>query len=557
MRRPPKAAPSIKRVVRELDPDMRWPAMRSLERALETIPDLQIRDQALKELLQMEAVLHLVSLRVRALGSMIILDDRFDPVTQEHYKRLLTRLFTMAALMEIPKDVLGPFLDLVGEEELTEARIRDAQYVSGLPTPVLSHLQFPGMEPPSFGRELLAAWLKRGNHLPHDEDWMSGLAIKEVIVPSPEDQVAFAQAILDPPPMAPALERAMKRRAEWKQCQKATENKETQALLKLLALGNQDVAEGRVEPVQDVIQNLRSEKPNPSRLRRVTTMAALLECPPDLLAGFLDFIAEEELTDGRITAAQFILGLPTPVLSHVNTPALKGDSAYGAARELLVQWRERAEPAGVRPEGCLCAWLSGQELRGWVVTGCPLHGPESELRTMTECLEEIQRAARHYLQNPADMCQRDRLALAEADARAVLYDLPRPRRSLAVEETDHVGAGTDMIETPEEATDEQHPVPNTETRDAMEEAEAIVRKLEELGVVAVRAAQIEKGDGTLDDLWEKADAGPRTDGVMRLEDMEEAKCRRGKPKKQEGPEGADIKAGIRAHMRKKHGKGKP
>lgn len=37
---------------------------------------------------------------------------------------------------------------------------------------------------------------------------------------------------------------------------------------------------------------------------RLTTMAALLECPLELLAGFLDFIAEEELTAGRITAGQ-------------------------------------------------------------------------------------------------------------------------------------------------------------------------------------------------------------------------------------------------------------
>ena len=161
---------------------------------------------------------------------------------------------------------------------------------------------------------------------------------------------------------------------------------------------------------------------------RLTTMAALLKCPPEHLAGFLDFIAEEEMTDGRITAGQYVLGMPTPVLGHLNSLTQWGEPSYGPARELLAQWRERAEPAVGRPEGCRCAWLSGPELRGWVVTGCPLHGPESELRTMAECLEEIQRAARHHLQDPSDPGQRDRLALAEADAHAVLYDLPRPRR---------------------------------------------------------------------------------------------------------------------------------
>jgi hypothetical protein len=80
---------------------------------------------------------------------------------------------------------------------------------------------------------------------------------------------------------------------------------------------------------------------------------------------------------------------------------------------------------------------------------------------------------------------------------------------------------------------------------------------EELGEAAVRGAQREKVAGTLNDLWEKADTGPRTDLVMSLEDMDEAKGRRGKPKKQMGSEGPDVKAGIRAHIQKKHGKGKP
>jgi hypothetical protein len=60
----------------------------------------------------------------------------------------------------------------------------------------------------------------------------------------------------------------MKRRAELKKCLEAPVNKETQALLKLLALGSQDVAEGRVEPVQDVIHHLRSNKRKQSKVRR-------------------------------------------------------------------------------------------------------------------------------------------------------------------------------------------------------------------------------------------------------------------------------------------------
>lgn len=52
----------------------------------------------------------------------------------------------------------------------------------------------------------------------------------------------------------------MKRRAELKEYLETTEEKEAQALLKLLDLGNQDVAEGRVEPVQNVIQHLRQKR---------------------------------------------------------------------------------------------------------------------------------------------------------------------------------------------------------------------------------------------------------------------------------------------------------
>jgi hypothetical protein len=159
---------------------------------------------------------------------------------------------------------------------------------------------------------------------------------------------------------------------------------------------------------------------------------------------------------------------------------------------------------------------------------------------MAECLEEIQLAVRHYLQSPANPGHRDRLATAVADAHAVLHDLPRPRRSFAVEEADHVGDRTDIVETPEQRGSRL----------------LMAATSEELGAAAVRGAQREKGAGTLNDLWEKADAGPRTDGVMSLEDMDDAKGRRGKPKTQKGAEGTDIKAGIRAHMTKKHGKRK-
>ena len=113
--------------------------------------------------------------------------------------RTRLRLATMAKVLETDLTLLEPFLDFLAEEELTDRRIVDAQWILGLCTPICSHLQFPKMEPPSVGRELLAEWLRRQ---------------ADRISLSPEDQAVFVEAILNPPPLAPAMERAFKRRAE-------------------------------------------------------------------------------------------------------------------------------------------------------------------------------------------------------------------------------------------------------------------------------------------------------------------------------------------------------
>ena len=40
------------------------------------------------------------------------------------------------------------------------------------------------------------------------------------------------------------------------------ETQDTLALLKLLALGNQEVADGKVQPLKDVVKRLRAKRPN-------------------------------------------------------------------------------------------------------------------------------------------------------------------------------------------------------------------------------------------------------------------------------------------------------
>lgn len=72
-----------------------------------------------------------------------------------------TRLATLAEVLETDLPALVSFLDLLAEEEMTDKRIADAQWVMGLCTPVCSHLQFPKMEPPACGKELLAEWRRR------------------------------------------------------------------------------------------------------------------------------------------------------------------------------------------------------------------------------------------------------------------------------------------------------------------------------------------------------------------------------------------------------------
>ena len=126
------------------------------------------------------------------------------------------RLATLAAVLETPLDRLESFLDLLGEAPMDDRRIADAQHVMGLCTPVCSYLVFPKMEGPSCGKELLKAWQSAQEYHRVAAEVMALDSADQVdpIKLSPKDQAAFAAALVDPPPVAPAMERAMRRRAE-------------------------------------------------------------------------------------------------------------------------------------------------------------------------------------------------------------------------------------------------------------------------------------------------------------------------------------------------------
>jgi hypothetical protein len=58
----------------------------------------------------------------------------------------------------------------------------------------------------------------------------------------------------------------------------------------------------------------------------------------------------------------------------------------------------------------------------------------SSAQELAACLEEIARSIRHHLADPSSLGCRDRLSTAAADAFALLYDAPRPRRVITLEE---------------------------------------------------------------------------------------------------------------------------
>jgi hypothetical protein len=72
--------------------------------------------------------------------------------------------------------------------------------------------------------------------------------------------------------------------------------------------------------------------------RRWTVLASVLETPLTDLVSFLDLLAEDEMTDRRIADAQHVMGLCTPVCSHLQFPAMGLPSC---GRELLREWLRR------------------------------------------------------------------------------------------------------------------------------------------------------------------------------------------------------------------------
>ena len=219
-------------------------------------------------------------------------------------------------------------------------------------------------------------------------------------------------------------------------------------------------------PVQDLpqLRALLSEQGFFDTLAqcRLQTMAVVMETPLKDLEGFLDFLGEEPLTRTRITGAQYVMGLPTPVLSHLQFPEMEPPT-FG--RELLAEWLRRQSPDdavkpvalsesdSLEPEpndfSCATHAVYGSEWP-WP-NSCVFCEYDRELQRMAECLEVIARAAKRHLADPADPAWRDRLSTATADAFAVLYDAPRPRRAITVEELVASGLTVKVGTDPSEA----------------------------------------------------------------------------------------------------------
>lgn len=98
-------------------------------------------------------------------------------------------------------------------------------------------------------------------------------------------------------------------------------------------------------------------------------------------------------------------------------------------------------------------WAAREGLPAWV-QGIPIRYEKeavTEFRTLWETCEEIARAAKRHLADPANPAWRDRLSTATADAFAVLYDAPRPRRAITVEELVASGLTVKVGTDPSEA----------------------------------------------------------------------------------------------------------
>jgi len=116
---------------------------------------------------------------------------------------------------------------------------------------------------------------------------------------------------------------------------------DTHALLALLGASSEDVEAGRIATFAEVLSAIRNVAKVRAE-RRLRILAEVMETPQDRLGRFIDMLGTQPLTEDRIVGAQYALGLPTPVASHLAFP-LMALPPNREARELLEEFGLRKQ----------------------------------------------------------------------------------------------------------------------------------------------------------------------------------------------------------------------
>ena len=153
------------------------------------------------------------------------------------------------------------------------------------------------------------------------------------------------------------------------------EGPDTLALVKLLAMGQQEIESGRMSPFEDVFARMREQN-----RKQPTALAARVDGPsvgrefggPEALAWLQENAEAIRIYNARVE----VQGTFSEGISQQDQAANAGEAETRFAGELKVvgagDGRSISEPPGAAD--CTCEWQDGPEIKGWNVTGCPIHG---------------------------------------------------------------------------------------------------------------------------------------------------------------------------------------
>ena len=155
----------------------------------------------------------------------------------------------------------------------------------------------------------------------------------------------------------------------------AAEGPETLALVKLLAMGQQEIESGQVSLFEDVVMKLRErirQQSNALPAESDGTPVGREFRGPEALAWLQENAEAIRIYNARVEAQ----GTLSEGISQQDQAADASEAETWFAEEFQAPaggaGHSISEPP--RGAGCTCEWLGGPEIKGWNVTGCPIHG---------------------------------------------------------------------------------------------------------------------------------------------------------------------------------------